>query len=212
MEQHFQEHRLGLHRRPAGKGYSRRHRSWSAARLHPKVSPGGAAAGCSPVRLLAGSRSASAIRSRRRPVGCFVACALQTGRSIHHREHCQKKHGCLQPSCAGREGNRAAVRDRRGPQTSRKGQLHAAFTRHQHLSCNCSKLLQSSWLISSIWLQGPQDILQNRKGLQKTHVAPPRLPLLPSWLRPAQEGSSLKPAWQITTQELSSLYCCCLQT
>lgn len=36
-----------------------------------------------------------------------------------------------------------------------------------HLSCNCSKLLQSSWLESSIWLQGPQDILQNRKGLQK---------------------------------------------
>ena len=78
-----------------------------------------------------------------------------------------------------------------------------------HSSCNCSQLPPSSWLTSSICLQGPQDILQNRKGLQKTHVPPPRLPLLPSWLSPAQEGSSLKPAWQIMSETLSYVYRCC---
>lgn len=54
--------------------------------------------------------------------------------------------------------------DRSAPQSRKEQLLIASFS---HLSHNCSKLLQSSWLLSSIWSQGPQDILQNRKGLQK---------------------------------------------
>lgn len=64
-----------------------------------------------------------------------------------------------------------------------------------HLSCNCSKLLQSSWLISSIWLQGPQDILQNRKGLQKKHTfhLPACLCSLPGSVLPRREAASNLP-------------------
>lgn len=94
---------------------------------YPRCRPVTKAAPCRVLNSLSCQRS-----QQRQPVQCLVVRGLQTGQSSH-QESQQKKCGRLQPSYAGREGNRAEIQDRTVPRTSRKEQLRAAFTRHQPL-------------------------------------------------------------------------------
>lgn len=86
-------------------------------------------------------------------------------------------------------------------------QLHAAFTRHQPL-----KLLQAPAEQLAPMTQLVTEASGYPAGQERpAKSSPPCLPLLLSWLSPAQErSSSLGPAWQITADELHYSYCCCL--
>jgi len=124
---------------------------------------------------------------------------LHRGHSKHHHE----------PSDAARlltAGQQGCV----VPHAGRKEQLHAPF-RHPPAELKLLQTPTKQLACITHLLPGASGYpAEQERPAKKFEFHLPAGLCLPSWPSPAQEGSSLRPAWWMVMEELSYFGCCCL--